>query len=95
MDQNNPTKPLNPHRPSGWVALSPLFVFLGLYLDLVTSLIVNDFYKVPITVAFVFASAYAVCLTPGLKLEERIRQFTMGAITLAAIILRYPRRYSR
>ena len=35
---------------SGLWALSPLFVFLFLYL--VTSLIVNDFYKVPITVAF-------------------------------------------
>ncbi len=77
MDQNNPTKPLNPHRPSGWIALSPLFVFLGLYL--VTSIIVNDFYKVPVTVAFVFASAYAVCLTPGLRFEERIRQFSKGA----------------
>ena len=33
------------------LALSPLFIFLGVYL--VTSLIANDFYKVPITVAFV------------------------------------------
>ncbi|HCY70779.1 MAG TPA: sodium:proton antiporter, partial [Bacteroides cellulosilyticus] len=37
-------------RKGGWWALSPLAVFLCLYL--VTSLIVNDFYKVPITVAF-------------------------------------------
>ena len=43
--------------PSLW-ALSPLLVFLCLYL--VVSLIVNDFYKVPITVAFLVASVYAV-----------------------------------
>ena len=37
-------------RSGSWWALSPLFVFLCLYL--VTSILVNDFYKVPITVAF-------------------------------------------
>ena len=40
----------------GWWALSPLAVFLCLYL--VTSLLVNDFYKVPITVA-ILAGAFA------------------------------------
>ena len=67
----------NPHKPSGWVALSPLFVFMGLYL--VTSIVVDDFYKVPITVAFLFASCYAIATTPHLKLDERIRQFSIGA----------------
>lgn len=38
------------NKPSLW-ALSPLLVFLCLYL--VTSIIVDDFYKVPITVAFI------------------------------------------
>lgn len=61
----------------GWWALSPLAVFLCLYL--VTSLIVNDFYKVPITVAFLLSSCYAIALTRGLSLEKRIYQFSVGA----------------
>ncbi len=62
---------------TGFWALSPLMVFLGLYL--ITSLIINDFYKVPITVAFLVASIYAVCITRGLNLNSRIRQFSTGA----------------
>ena len=63
-------------QPSLW-ALSPLLVFLCLYL--VVSLIVNDFYKVPITVAFLVSSVYAVCITKGLSLNDRILQFSQGA----------------
>ncbi len=62
---------------SGFWALSPLLVFLCLYL--VTSLVVNDFYKVPITVAFLVSSVYAVAITRGLPLNERILQFSAGA----------------
>lgn len=62
---------------SSWWALTPLAVFLCLYLA--TSLIINDFYKVPITVAFLFSSGYALAITRGLKLEERIRLFSAGA----------------
>ncbi|WP_455585450.1 Na+/H+ antiporter NhaC family protein [Bacteroides sp.] len=67
----------NMKRSSGWWALSPLFVFLCLYL--VTSIIVNDFYKVPITVAFLVSSCYAIAITRGLKLDQRIYQFSVGA----------------
>ena len=63
-------------QPSLW-ALSPLLVFLCLYL--VVSLIVNDFYKVPITVAFLVSSVYAVCITKGLSLNDRIMQYSKGA----------------
>lgn len=62
---------------SGWWALSPLFVFLCLYL--VTSILVNDFYKVPITVAFLISSCYAIAITRGLNLEQRVYQFSVGA----------------
>lgn len=58
-------------------ALSPLFIFLGVYL--VTSLIVNDFYKVPITVAFVISSISAIAITRHLSLHERIAHFSGGA----------------
>ncbi len=64
------------NKPNGW-ALSPLAVFLCLYL--ITSILVNDFYKVPITVAFLISSVYAVCITKGLSLNDRILQFSAGA----------------
>lgn len=64
------------NKPNGW-ALMPLVVFLCLYL--VVSLIVNDFYKVPITVAFLVASVYAVAATKGLSLNDRILQYSQGA----------------
>lgn len=64
------------NKPNGW-ALMPLVVFLCLYL--VISLIVNDFYKVPITVAFLVASVYAVAATKGLSLNDRILQYSQGA----------------
>ena len=63
-------------QPSLW-ALSPLLVFLCLYL--VVSILVNDFYKVPITVAFLVSSVYAVCITKGLSLSDRIMQYSKGA----------------
>lgn len=58
-------------------ALSPLFIFLGVYL--VTSIIVNDFYKVPITVAFAISSIAAILMTRHLSLSERITRFSGGA----------------
>ena len=64
------------NKPSLW-ALSPLLVFLCLYL--VTSIIVDDFYKVPITVAFMISSVYAICITKGLSLNERMLQYSIGA----------------
>lgn len=59
------------------IALLPLFIFLGVYL--ITSVIVNDFYKVPITVAFVLSSLTAIVMTVDLPLSERITHFSGGA----------------
>ena len=42
-------------------------------------MVVNDFYKVPITVAFLVSSVYAVCITKGLSLNDRIMQYSQGA----------------
>lgn len=66
----------NTPKPS-FLALSPLFIFLGVYL--ITSIIVNDFYKVPITVAFVISAIVAIAMTPRLTLSERIAHFSGGA----------------
>ena len=46
---------------------------------LVGSLIAGDFYELPLTVAFLIASAYAIGITPKIKLRERINIFSRGA----------------
>ena len=65
-------KPMN-----GWYALSPLLVFLCIYL--VSSIAAQDFYKIPISAAFLIASVYAVAISRGRPMEERIRIFSEGA----------------
>lgn len=62
---------------SGWLVLSPLFVFLCLYL--VSSIIANDFYRIPISAAFLLASIYGILICRGKSLEERVSVFSRGA----------------
>ncbi len=66
------SKPMN-----GWLALSPLFVFLCVYL--VSSIIADDFYKIPISAAFLIASIYAIAICRGKTMEQRIATFSEGA----------------
>ena len=61
----------------GLLALSSIAVFLLVYL--VASLASGDFYSVPISVAFLVASVYGVCVCRGLSLRERINVFSSGA----------------
>ena len=63
----------------GLIALSPLVVFILLYL--VTSIIAGDFYKVPITVAFMAASMFAVLTCGGIPIRQRIDIYSKGAGT--------------
>lgn len=63
----------------GFIALSPLMVFIVLYL--VTSIIARDFYKVPITVAFMISSIFAVAISGNQPLQKRIETFSRGAGT--------------
>lgn len=60
----------------GFWSLSPLLFFVLVYL--VTSIIVQDFYKVPITVAFLLSSIYAVATLKG-SIKERVEIFSKGA----------------
>ena len=60
----------------GFLALSPIVVFLVVYL--VSSLLAGDFYKVPVSSAFLLASVYAVAITPG-KLSCRVNVFSESA----------------
>ncbi len=69
----------------GLFALSPLFVFVFVYL--VGSLAAGDFYKIPLTVAFLIASVYAISTTTGATLKDRISHFTRGASTGNLILM--------
>ena len=61
----------------GLFALSPLLVFVVIYL--VGSLMAGDFYKIPLTVAFMAASMYAVATSDGMTLNKRIEIYSKGA----------------
>ena len=69
----------------GLFALSPLFVFIVVYL--LGSLAAGDFYKIPLTVAFLIASVYAIATTSGADLKDRISHFTRGASTANLILM--------
>ncbi len=65
-------------KTNGWLALSPLFVFLVVYLA--GSLVAHDFYKVPVAAAFIIASAYALLITRNVeKTDDKIAIFSEGA----------------
>ena len=66
----------NQRKTSAFLALSPLLVFLFFYL--VTSIVLKDFYKVPITVAFMVSSIYAVFTLRG-SINHRVKVFSTGA----------------
>ena len=66
-----------PTKRQGFLALSPIFVFLAFYLGV--SIAVGDFYKVPVSVAFILAVTWAVVTTHGINLSKRIEIFSRGA----------------
>ena len=59
------------------LALSPLIVFLGLYV--LISLIIGDFYKIPLTVALLVASLWALMVYIEVPFAERIETFVKEA----------------
>lgn len=61
----------------GLLALSPIVVLLAVYLT--SSLLAGDFYRIPISVAFVVTAVYGVCMLRGLSLRERVEVFSSGA----------------
>ena len=61
----------------GLLALSPHIVFLLLYLFL--SLVADDFYAVPLTVAFLAASLYSLFIMRGLSFGKRFERLAEGA----------------
>lgn len=69
----------------GLLALSPLMVFIALYL--VTSIVANDFYKVPISVAFMISSIFAIATLREGTLAERVQVFSKGASTSNVMLM--------
>ena len=65
-------------RRGGFLALTPLLVFLVSYLSV--SLLAGDFYKMPISVAFVAASVYAVALMRGMPLRRAYRPLLVRSV---------------
>lgn len=61
----------------GLLALSPMVVFLLLYV--VVSALIGDFYKIPISVALLIASMWAIVIFRGRTLKERIETFSKAA----------------
>lgn len=61
----------------GLLALSPIMVLLTIYLA--GSIVAGDFYRIPIAVAFMVASVYAVTISRGETLNSRIDSFSQGA----------------
>ena len=68
---------ITPTKRQGLLALSPIVVFLLFYLGV--SVAVGDFYKVPVSVAFILAVTWAVLTTRRTKLSRRIEIFSQGA----------------
>ena len=66
-----------PSKHHGLLALSPLLVFLCVYL--VSSLVTHDFYRIPVSSAFLIASIYAMAISRGKTLEEKVTVFSKGA----------------
>lgn len=62
---------------AGLLALSPAIVFLLLYVGV--SLMIGDFYALPITVALMAASVWSVAVLRGRGLHDRIRVFSSAA----------------
>lgn len=57
-------------------SLLPLFFFIVIYL--VASIVAGDFYKVPITVAFMLTAIVSIATSRG-RLKNRLRNFSRGA----------------
>lgn len=70
---------------NGLLALSPLLVFVCIYL--ISSLLAKDFYAIPVASAFLIASVYAMIISKGMTLEKRIETFSKGAGNTSVLLM--------
>ena len=78
MQENIPSR-------RGLLALSPLLVFVCIYL--LSSIVAQDFYAVPVASAFLIASVYAMLISRGETLEKRIEAFSKGAGNKSVLLM--------
>ena len=67
------------------LALLPLAVFLGVYL--VTSIVLGDFYKMPVSVAFLISSIVAICMNKNESISNKAEVFCKGAGNVNIILM--------
>lgn len=77
MSQPNESANTSISRSRGWLALSPVILFLLIYV--VVSVVIDDFYRMPISVALTLASMWAVAIFRGRPLRKRIELFSRAA----------------
>lgn len=77
MHSTKELKQLDLKISKGLYALSPIGVFLGFYV--VVSLVVGDFYKIPLAVALLTATLWALAIYPEIPFQERIEAFAKEA----------------
>lgn len=77
MDKSDPLHNAPITAVRGWLAISPFILFLLLYVAV--SVVIGDFYRMPIAVAIVLASAWALVTLRGRTLLERIEVFSRAA----------------
>jgi len=78
MSKDNESPQFEPEtiREARFSALIPFIVFMVFYLGL--SLLAHDFYKVPMPVAFLVASAVSMLLNPREKFHNRVEVYVRG-----------------
>lgn len=69
----------------GILALSPLIVFIVLYLTL--SIVAGSFSRVPMTVVFLIASVYAIITSKDFSMRQRIDIYSKGASTPNLVLM--------
>ena len=62
-------------KAAGWLAISPLILFLGIYFT--SSMLAGDFNRIPVASAFLLASVFAVCISHG-SISGRLAVFSIS-----------------
>ncbi|MCI1821144.1 MAG: Na+/H+ antiporter NhaC family protein [Megasphaera sp.] len=76
---------MNDEKKGNAIALLPLVVFMALFLGV--SLIMKDFYKMPVVVALIIASTIAILQNRKVSIDAKVEQFCKGAGDSSIILM--------
>ncbi len=76
-ERNESVTTVSVNHGKGLLALSPIIVFLLLYVAV--SAAIGDFYKMPLSIAFIVAAVWGMATMPRMRVAERIEVFSTGA----------------